>query len=127
MKKKIIIWSIVVIGISNLPVINKEILRNIDSEHFCYANADGSFTRKEHFGFKSSGYISKKRAESWLAARLSPTEPNKEVFRLYRINPLCFWRWKYYLTSSKDFRYKNWKEIEPNRIPYDPDNPLQRF
>lgn len=62
-----------------------------------------------------------------LSKAKNPKSENTEMYRLYRMNPLYFWRWSYYLIVSKDFKYKDWKEIESNRIPYDPDNVGQQF
>lgn len=52
---------------------------------------------------------------------------NLLVYRLYKINPLCFWRWSHYLITSRDCDYKSCKEIEPNRVPYPPENKYQDF
>lgn len=127
MKKKIIIWSIVVIIVSNLPYVNKEVLNLVDSGRFRYSNADASFTRIDAFYVIKPGLVDKEFDEKLLETYLNPTDENKEIFRLYRINPLCFWRWRYYLLTSRHFKYKSWKEIEPNRAPKDPDNLFQWF
>lgn len=124
MKKKVIIWVLVVIIFSNLPLINKEILRIVDREHFRYSNEDASFTRKDYFDFKS-GVGSKTLDQE--SIRISLKSSDEEVYRLYRINPLCFWRWTHYLMVSKQYKYKSWEEIEPNRVPYDPNSPVQKF
>jgi len=127
MKRKLIIASIVlVLAIPNTPIIGTEILYRIDEGYFRYANNDASLTVVEHIDIFSPwmnkwvtwGFIEDQR----------PTSENMEVFRLYRINPLCFWRWRYYLIVSRHFDYKSWKDIEPNRVPYDPENfRWQRF
>lgn len=126
MKKKIIIWSGVIIIISNLPIVNEWVLRDLDPKYFQYSNADASLTKEDCF-FLRSNLLSKEFFEKLIEINLDPTENNMEVFRLYRINPLCFWRWKYYWTISREFRYKSWKEIEQNRVPYATDNPFQDF
>lgn len=69
----------------------------------------------------------KKKDMPRLSKAKNPKSENTEMYRLYRMNPLYFWRWSYYLIVSKDFKYKDWKEIESNRIPYDPDNVGQQF
>ncbi|MBD1433246.1 hypothetical protein H8B06_10440 [Sphingobacterium sp. DN00404] len=128
MKKKVIIWIVAVVVVSNLPIINGEILRGVDSEYFRYSNADATFTYIDHFGFKSGGYFNKRVSEEGIKRDLNSQGDTIEIFRLYRINPLCFWRWSYYIIVSRQFRYKSWKEIEPRREPFNKRmNPLQRF
>lgn len=45
----------------------------------------------------------------------SPAKENQKLYRLYKINPLCFWRWNNYLKNSIHFEYKDWENIEKNR------------
>lgn len=111
---------IVIVIVVNLPIINKDVLHSLDSESFKYANNDASFTDSQHFGFKDS-YMSQEIQERWVN-ETNPEPINREIFRLYKINPLCFWRWNYYIFSSLSFKYKSWSEIEPNRVPRDPEN-----
>ncbi len=33
-----------------------------------------------------------------------------------------FWRWRYYLTISGHFAYRDWEKIKPNSIPFKPSN-----
>lgn len=126
MKKKwIALTMIIVIIVSNLPVISTALMEKIDGDHFKYANSDASFTSIQPLDIMHPwmnewvvwGFIEDYR----------PTQENMEVFRLYRINPLCFWRWRYYLLVSRKFAYKSWKDIEPNRTPYVSDNKWQHF
>lgn len=126
MKKKwILITALIIVIITNLPIIGTEIMGKIDRNHFRYSNADASFTDIEHFDWMRPwmnewvvwGFIEAQRPEA----------RNMEVFRLYKINPLCFWRWRYYILVSRKFKYKSWKEIEPNRAPLVPDNMWQDF
>ncbi len=111
--------------ISNLPFINGYILHRFDSDVFKYSNADASYTRHDTFSFKSLSikqlYIDRYIAE------VHPEKKNQKIYRLYYINPLCFWRWSHYLITSRDYDYKSWKEIEPNRVPYNPENRYQAF
>ncbi len=87
--------------------------------------SNGSLTSEESFSFKDP-YISEWPIK-WFIEETNPAEENKAVYRLYKINPLCFWRWSYYLFTSSDYTYKNWKEIERKRVPYDPKNTRQDF
>lgn len=112
---------------TNLPIINKIILREIDgNRHFRYSNADGSFTIIQDFGFKD-GLIQ----ADWVMGRFirenKPSPGNRVLYRLYKINPLCFWRWSFYIFSSRKFPYRSWEDIEPNRMPYKPNNMWQDF
>lgn len=124
--KKIIIISSAIIILSNLPFINHDILSAIDKGHFRYSNANGSCTVIETLNYKSGAFIKEDR-EEMIRNYLNPAEENIELFRIYRINPLCFWRWSHYILVSKNFRYKNWGEIKEKREPFNPDNQLQDF
>ncbi|MDR2282947.1 MAG: hypothetical protein LBE37_07060 [Sphingobacterium sp.] len=126
MKKRAVFITIFVFFIVvNLPVINTEILKRVDGDHFRYSNADASFTYIQFLDVLQP-WIS-----DWTVARFArerhPSEENKQVFRIYRINPLCFWRWRYYWVVSRNFEYRSWKQIEPQRTPRIPDNMWQQF
>src|SRR5690606_9357907 len=124
--KPLLIVLVVIIVITNLPMITKNFIVLFDGkDHFRYANADASFTRIQGFGFKD-GFFFPKQIEGFIEEE-KPSHENSTLYRLYRINPFCFWRWSYYLSTSVDFEYKPWKEIEPNRVPYDPENRWQDF
>jgi hypothetical protein len=111
--------------ISNLPFVNSYLLHRFDGDLFKYSNANASFTLHEIFDFKFSP-ISQRLIDRYIA-EFHPDKKNQQVYRLYRINPLCFWRWSHYLITSRDYEYRSWKEIEPNRVPYDPENRYQDF
>ncbi|UPZ34615.1 hypothetical protein MUB18_10890 [Sphingobacterium sp. PCS056] len=111
--------------ISNLPFVNSYLLHRFDGDLFKYSNANASFTLHEIFDFKFSP-ISQRLIDRYIT-EFHPDTKNEQVYRLYRINPLCFWRWSHYLITSRDFDYKSWKEIEPNRVPYNPENRYQDF
>ncbi len=126
MKRKwILIFASIIIFIPNLPVIGTTIIRKIDSDHFRYSNANASFTDIEHFDWMRP-WISEWTVWAFIE-NTRPEARNMEVFRLYRINPLCFWRWRYYLMVSRKFGYKSWDKIEPNRVPFVPNNKWQDF
>ena len=110
---------------SNLPFVSGYILHRFDGDVFKYSNADASFTWDDTFGFKASP-ISQWLIDRYIA-EFHPEKKNQQVYRLYRINPLCFWRWSHYLITSRDYEYKSWKEIESNRVPYNPENRYQAF
>ncbi|WP_312716905.1 hypothetical protein [Sphingobacterium multivorum] len=126
MKRKFITGIILsVLVIPNTPVIGTEILKAIDGDHFRYANANASFTSIQYIDTYTP-WMSK-----WVTyGFIYDTKPemvNMEIFRLYRINPLCFWRWRYYLTVSKNFEYRDWEKIKPNRVPFKQLNRWQDF
>ena len=124
-KRAIVIIVFVFLIVVNLPVINTEILKRVDGEHFRYSNANGSLTTVEHID------ILQPWMSEWTVGRFArerhPSDENKEMFRIYRINPLCFWRWRYYWVVGRKFKYRSWDEIEPNRVPRIPDNMWQQF
>ena len=111
-KSKKIIISILILIFVNLPYVSDFLLNTIDINHFRYSNANGSFIMRETFSLKSGIYD--RKSMEWMNKSLK----HKEVYRLYIINPLCFWRWRYYLNYSIQFRYKNWEDIEAIREPY---------
>ncbi|WP_185286234.1 hypothetical protein [Chryseobacterium indologenes] len=80
---------------------------------FKYANADGSYTKIQEFGFKD-GYFQPSLIKRFNETRM-PTPENTKLYRLYKINPFCFWRWNYYLSSSIKFDYRDWEDIEEVR------------
>ncbi len=119
----IIFFSIAVI--SNLPFVAKPLLGKLDASHFKYSNLNASFTYVQSFGFKDS-YIGE-RTKYRFKTEAHPTPENETIYRLYKINPLCFWRWHYYIFISSKFPYKRWDEIEKNRVAYDRNNMWQDF
>lgn len=124
-KKRLIILVIAIILASNVPILNLGLLARLDEGKLRYSNGDASWTIIEKFNY-FSGLVQKEGYKEAIESK-NPTNENTEMYRLYRMNPLYFWRWSYYLIVSKDFKYKNWKEIEPNRIPYDSKNIVQEF
>lgn len=126
MKKKIIIGIVLsVLVIPNTPVIGTEILKAIDGDHFRYANANASFTGIEYMDVFHP-WMSKWVTYGFIEAT-RPQMANMEIFRLYRINLLCFWRWRYYLTVSRYFAYRDWEKIRTNRVSFKPSNKWQNF
>lgn len=111
-KKTIFIGLIIILLVPNLPVINKYVAHQLDEGHFKYANLDGSFIATQSFSFKSPGF-STFGFEQFIK-RTSPTNENKKLYRLYKINPLCFWRWNNYIQNGLHFEYMDRKVIEKN-------------
>lgn len=126
MKRKFITGTVLlVLVIPNMPIIGTEIMKTIDGDHFRYANANASFTGIEYMDVFHP-WMSKWVTYGFIEAT-RPQMANMEIFRLYRINPFCFWRWRYYLTVSKNFEYRDWEKIKPNRVPFRPFNKWQTF
>ena len=124
--KWLVITFIVAVVVTNFPLYNKSFLLMFDGEgHFRYANADATFTRAQRLGFKD-GFLTDRLANNFIE-ETQPAIENRQIYRLYRINPLCFWRWYYYIFIARNFEYKSWEEIEPHRVPYDPENRWQDF
>jgi len=128
--KKILKWSclglLAAIVITNLPFINTNFMILFDgNEYFRYSNTNASCTIADNIGFKNGSLTP--TVMDFFNQEKNPTPENRELFRLYRINPFCFWRWSYYIAISSNFRYKSWKEIEPNRAPYNPEDRWQDF
>lgn len=114
------------IVITNLPLINANFTLSIDGPgKFKYSNGDASYTRIQGLGFKNPSISH--TGLKWFLEEQKPTPNNSELFRIYKINPLCFWRWPHYLFTSVNFKYKSWKKIGPNRVPYDSTNMWQDF
>ncbi|WP_394678722.1 hypothetical protein [uncultured Sphingobacterium sp.] len=112
MRKTIIIVLGIMILLPNVPFIRKDIHRWLDEGYFRYSNLDGSYRITTDFGFKSPGF-STFGFEYWIK-ETSPAKENQRLYRLYKINPLCFWRWSYYLRHSIHLDYMDPIVIEKN-------------
>jgi len=124
--KKGFIAIVSIILISYLPILNKEILRVIDADYFRYSNANGSYTYIQKFHFKSKMIDPELINYFIYNSNNNITAENKILYRIYKINYLCFWRWTYYYYCSRKFEYRNWSEIEKNRVPFNSTQP-QKF
>jgi len=86
-KHKVIIIVIVsIVFISNLPPITYFL-----QEEYHYQNKDGSFHFSEPGGATQGFDIAKKRFESFKTK--NPDNPNKELFRTFKLKPWRFWEW----------------------------------
>jgi hypothetical protein len=114
MKRKLIRGSILfILALPNLPVVGTAILGEIDQGYFSYSNVDGTYTGIQHIDIFSPWM--NKTVAYYFTEDTRPKAANMEIYRLYTINPLCFWRWRYYFTVSRHFTYRNWDEIKKNR------------
>jgi len=113
-RTKIILFAIFsFLLIVNCPGVDRAVLLWLDNEHFEYANQDGSFTFREDFSFKNPPFTGGP-FENYIA-EYNPSEPNCKLYRLYKINPLAFWRWHHYLWISRKYEYMDWSDIEKKR------------
>jgi len=101
----------------------------VGEEPYQYSNADGTFTKINYKGFKFRAYPSYHYLSLYksyqdgaepIGKRLRKDYPNADtvVYRLFWKNPLCFWRWYWYLTDELEqynFPYKSWNEIKKRR------------
>lgn len=111
--RTVIITGLIILATPNLPIINKYVAHKLDEGYFRYANLDGSFTMTQGFSFKSPGFSA--FGFEHFVMETAPAAENRKLYRLYIINPLCFWRWHNYLRHGIHFDYKDWSIIEENR------------
>lgn len=128
MKKIIFISLIVILVLPNIPIIGTQILRIIDGNYFRYSNNDASFTSIQNIDIFSPWPSDKSSLKvQSITLDSTVTSENQQIFRLYKINPLYFWRWRYYISVSRLYPYKSWEEIEPNRVPFNSKYIWQKF
>lgn len=113
LKKAIIIVLAIILLIPNMPFIGKDIHHWLDEGYFRYSNLDGSYMITQDFDFKSPGFST--FGFEYFVKNTSPAKENRKLYRLYKINPVCFWRWSYYLRHSINLDYMDPKVIEMNR------------
>ncbi|MCT1531519.1 hypothetical protein M3B46_10975 [Sphingobacterium daejeonense] len=113
MKKKIFFLIGILLILINAPILNNFILYHTDNNTFKYSNLNGTFTCIDRFGFKVPGLTD--LAFDLFVKETNQDKKDSELFRLYKINPLCFWRWNYYLTKSLSYKYKDWDEIASSK------------
>jgi hypothetical protein len=103
----------------NLTPLNLLFKWSVDADYYTYSNYSGTVTVAEDWY--------KRKLISNLSAfeRVNPAcatrgfESDTTMYRLFRKNPLAFWRWKDYLTDKRfDLPYADWNEIEKRRRSY---------
>ncbi len=120
--KKILIWFLLILVISNLPIINPILNLAIDENHYRFSNGDGNITWKDDI-FKSNPDYKNFDSTSKVMLKVYKERASKDAdtnfYRLFWKNPFCFWRWSSYFTDERyKLPYKNWQEIR-NRRGYD--------
>lgn len=98
----------IVIIFSNILPVDKMFS---DGSYYRYSNIDGSVTFAQ---FKTRDFeMMKRRFESF-------TKTNKNmdtiIYRLFKKNPLAFWRWgQYFFSKRYKLPFKDWDEIKAIR------------
>ena len=101
-----------IILLTNLPPLKWLVSLVVDENHYCYSNNNGSFTFAE---FKA-------RDRAMMYRRYTPFRethpelPDTNLYRLFKRDLFCFWRWgEYFYDSRYKLPYKNWKGIKRKR------------
>lgn len=112
-RRKFLITIVVVIILSNTWPFSAILKIMVDGDmYYRYSNFDGSNTSYE---FKSWTFeMAKSQQERCIKSH--PEQKDKNLYRLFKINPFAFWRWKLYLFDERyKLPYKDWGEIERKR------------
>ena len=90
----------------------KVIYQTIDQNHYKFSNYNGSFTS---IVFLDRDYeMTTGTYEHFL--KVYPNISDKNLYRTFWRNPLCYWRWGEYFTDTiYNHPYKGWKEIRKLR------------
>ena len=108
-KKTITILVLIFIIMSNLPPVQSLYDLSFDEDLYRYSNCDGSVTFQEIY-FKNRDYTIAELLYSDYIKKHN--EADCKFYRLFKINPLAFWRWRYYLFDKRyRLEYKNWNDI----------------
>jgi len=118
-KGKIILSVLVVLFIvlCNTYLVRDLIDLSFHPNYYRYSNYNGSFTAQNiQLGILTN---SKHGIETRFKSFIEETDPppeDRQLYRLFRRNPLYFWRWYSYFTDERyDLPYMNWKEIRARR------------
>lgn len=102
------IWLFIIIFISNIPPVHTLFSFFLDSQHYRYSNYNGDFTFIEFKGHDTN--MMYRRFNYYKNEQLEKTD--KTLYRIFRKNPLTFWRWiDYFYDRRYNFPYKSWKGI----------------
>lgn len=116
MKKTIIIFLSIILIFSNLTTFQE--LSGINKGYYRYSNLTGTITSQEIF---RQGRVLKKefaqgKRDLTELKKLHPEIKDFQLYRLFKMNPLKFWRWAEYIY---DWRYRlpyaSWEDIEKTR------------
>lgn len=110
MKRKhiILITCLTIIVLANIKPTHYIFSFFLDEGLYRYSNSSGSFIRTE---IKSYDFEGVKYNYS-VFKKENRIEKDTTLYRLFRKNPLCFWRWYSYFSDERyDLPYKNSVEI----------------
>ena len=83
----------------------------VDERHYRYSNYNGSNTFTE---FMSRNFEMMKSVHK--NCLLNHPKKDKNIYRLFKKNPLAFWRWRLYFFDERyKLPYKDWEEIKKVR------------
>lgn len=122
--KPILIGLIILITISNIPIITPIFTLFLDERHYRYSNFDGSCT---HYEFKSNDFEVMKRLNE-IYFKDFPNKKDQKLYRLFSKNPLAFWRWRLYFVDERyKLPYRDFDEILKLRGPNWQKDELHQF
>lgn len=129
--KKIItsVIALIFIAICNIPFVSHFIDIGIQPKYYRFSNNDGSFTsQSSEISLFSATFDGLENNFRFFLDEYPDSKGNDTLYRLFTKNPLYFWRWSSFYTK-KEFQvpYKNWDQIEQNRVPYDSNSRWQKF
>lgn len=103
---------LILIVVSNLYPFTTIIKKIFDERHFRYSTFDGGST---FFEIKQRDFrMAKLQFKQCVEA--NPGISDKNMYRLFKINPFAFWRWGDYIFNERyRLPYKSWSEIEDFR------------
>jgi hypothetical protein len=104
--KRLIVIALLVIITSNFPPFS--VIFSLFNGPYRYSNADGTFTFQEIW---LRDYDNMMRV--YEHERPGFKLKDKRVYRLFRKNPLVFWRWRaYFIDKRYGLPFKDWDEIK---------------
>ena len=105
-----VLLLLLIIVLSNVAPLHPFFLFFLDNDHYRYSNANGAFTFTEES--KGRNFAMAKRSFDGYKMQT----PDTILYRLFRKNPLTFWRWSDYINDPKyNLPYKSWGEIRKVR------------
>lgn len=116
LNKSFFIIVLLLIFISNITLF-KEWL-GLNDNFYKYSNADGTVTRYEIF-YQGREMSKEYPKDIFKLSNFTNNYPNSTdtiLYRLFKSNPLHFWRWGEYIFSWRfSLPYKNWDKIKLRR------------
>lgn len=117
-KKTVILIVLAFILVANWPLVKN--VTGLNDGYYRYSNQSGTYTALEtpiqnRMYKKPPGGRWIINAPNWYSCKAMP-QTDTVVYRLFKINPLKFWRWGEYIFDWRyRMPYENWEEIEKRR------------